>query len=88
MSTGENVQKCTRYFLFFFLRRVRATSMTQRRDENTRVHFLTFLPVSVKSEILYPIREGAKASCLTIYPNYPSNTGYQGLKDSLIKNSP
>ena len=30
-------------------RRVRATSMTQRRVENTRVHFWTFLPVSVKS---------------------------------------
>ena len=27
-----------RYFLLFF-RRVRATSMTQRRVENTRVHF-------------------------------------------------
>ena len=28
-------------------RRVRATSMTQRRVENTRVHFWTFSPVSV-----------------------------------------
>ena len=27
---------------FFFFRRVRATSMTQRRVENTRVHFWTF----------------------------------------------
>ena len=37
------------YFLLFF-RRVRATSMTQRRVENTRVHFWTFSPVSVKSK--------------------------------------
>ena len=29
-------------------RRVRATSMTQRRLENTRVHFWTFSPVSVE----------------------------------------
>ena len=48
LSTGENVQKLTRYFLLFF-RRVRATSMTQRRVENTRVHFWTFSRVSVKS---------------------------------------
>ena len=34
-------------FLLFF-GRVRATSMTQRRVENTRVHFWTFSPVSVK----------------------------------------
>ena len=32
---------------FSFFRRVRATSMTQRRVENTRVHFWTFSPVSV-----------------------------------------
>ena len=31
-----------------FFRRVRATSMTQRRVENNRVHFWTFSPVSVK----------------------------------------
>ena len=49
MSIGENVQKWTRYFLLFFSRRARATSMTQRRVENTRVHFWTFSPVSVKS---------------------------------------
>ena len=30
-----------------FFRRVRATGMTQRRVENTRVHFWTFSPVSV-----------------------------------------
>ena len=38
------------YFVLFF-RRVRATSMTQRRVENTRVRFWTFSPVSVKIEI-------------------------------------
>ena len=31
-----------------FFRRVRATSMTQCRVENTRVHFFTFLPALVK----------------------------------------
>ena len=31
--------------IFLFFRRVRATSMTQRRVENTRVHFWKFLPV-------------------------------------------
>ena len=35
---------------FSFFRRVRATSMTQRRVENTRVHFWTFSPVSVKDQ--------------------------------------
>ena len=35
-------------FYSLFFRRVRATSMTQRRVENTRVHFWTFSPVSVK----------------------------------------
>ena len=35
------------YFLLFF-RCVQATSMTQRRVENTRVHFWTFSSVSVK----------------------------------------
>ena len=33
---------------FFFFRRFPATSMTQRRVENSRVHFWTFSPVSVK----------------------------------------
>ena len=32
---------------FSFFRRVRAMSMTQRRVENTRVHFWTFSHVSV-----------------------------------------
>ena len=35
-------------FSSLFFRRGRATSMTQRRVENTRVHFWTFSPVSVK----------------------------------------
>ena len=35
--------------IFFFFRRVRATRMTQRRVDNTRVHFWTFSPVSVKA---------------------------------------
>ena len=39
-------QKETLFFYYFF-RRFRATSMTQRRVENTRVHFRTF-SVSVK----------------------------------------
>ena len=37
---------------FSFFRRVWATSMTQRRVENTRVHFWTFPPVSVNFEKL------------------------------------
>ena len=47
LSTGKNVQKWTRYSSLFF-RRVLATSMTQRRVENTRVHFGANSPVSVK----------------------------------------
>ena len=47
LSTGENVQKWTRYLLLFFFRCVRATSMTQRRVENTRVHFWSFSLESV-----------------------------------------
>ena len=56
------------FFLFF--RRVRATSMTQRRVENTRVHFWTFSPASVKEtpwglhEKLSVLR---KTFALTIY---------------------
>ena len=55
LSTGENVQKWTRYFLLFF-RRVRATSMTRRRVENTRVHFWTFSPVSVKMKLVNAVQ--------------------------------
>ena len=36
-------------FSSLFFRRVRATSMTQRRVENTRLHFWSFSPVSVNS---------------------------------------
>ena len=36
--------------LFSFFRRFRATSMTQRRVKNTRVHFWTFLSVSVNTK--------------------------------------
>ena len=35
-----------------FFRRIRATSLTQHRVENTRVHFWTFSPVSVKSKFI------------------------------------
>ena len=37
------------YFSSFF-RHVRATSRYQRQVENTRVHFWTFLPVSVNAQ--------------------------------------
>ena len=43
-------------FSSFFFRRVRATSMTQRRVENTRVPFWTFSPVSVKQLITRTLR--------------------------------
>ena len=41
---------------FYFFRRVRATSMTQRRVESTCVHLWTFSPVSVKIEISIYLR--------------------------------
>ena len=40
-------------FSSLFYRRFRATSMTQRRVENTRVHFWTFSPVSVKTLLFF-----------------------------------
>ena len=40
-------------FSTLFFRRVRVTSMTQRRVENTRVHFWTFSPTSINSLFLY-----------------------------------
>ena len=49
-KTLKRERSATRLFSSLFLRRVRATSMTQRRVENTRVHFWTFSPVSVKIE--------------------------------------
>ena len=36
-------------FSSLFFRRARATSITQRRVEKTRVHFWTFSPVSVNT---------------------------------------
>ena len=42
-----NLAKSGREYFLLFFRRVRATSMTQRRVEKTRVHLLTFSPVSV-----------------------------------------
>ena len=45
-----NLAKSGHAIFYSFFRRVRATSMTQRRLENTRVHFWTFSPVSVKNE--------------------------------------
>ena len=55
-DTGEDSKlahrrKCPKVdalFFSLFFRRVRATSMTQRRVENTRVNFWTFSPLSVK----------------------------------------
>ena len=45
-----------------FFRRVRATSMTQRRVENTCVHFWMFSPVSVnKKRRSYIIRKNFKS---------------------------
>ena len=43
------------YFSFF--RRIRAKGMTQRRVENTRVHFRTFSPVSVNKTFSFNLRE-------------------------------
>ena len=58
-NTGEdsrlvhrrNGPKVDALFSSLFFRRVRATSMTQRRVENTRVHFWTFPPVSANLPI-------------------------------------
>ena len=59
IDTGEDSElvhsrkrpKVDTLFYSFFFRRVRATSMTQRRVENTRVHFWTFLPVSINRSL-------------------------------------
>ena len=45
-KTFKSERSATTLFSSFFFRRVRATSMTQRRVENMRVHFWTFSPVS------------------------------------------
>ena len=65
MSTGEFGQKWTRVFSFFYWR-VRATSMTQRRVENARVHFWTFSPVSVKK--IQKIRNSKNFNRGSVYP--------------------
>ena len=44
----EKTSKSGHAIFFAFIRRVRATSLTQRRVENSRVQFWTFSPVSVK----------------------------------------
>ena len=51
MSTGENVQKWTRYFLLFFPTHPSDEYDNQHRVGNTRVHFWTFSPVSVKRHL-------------------------------------
>ena len=43
-----NLAESGREFFLLFFRRARATSMTKRRVENTRVHFWTISPVSKK----------------------------------------
>ena len=50
-DTGENVQKWTR---IFSTRRwvILVARMRRKKKENTRVHFWTFSPVSVKLELL------------------------------------
>ena len=45
----SNLTESGREYFLLFLRRIRATSMTQRRVENIRVHFWTFSPVSVNT---------------------------------------
>ena len=52
LSTGENVQKWTRFFLLSFPTRPSDEYDSQCRVENTRVHFWTITPVSVKTKIL------------------------------------
>ena len=52
---------------FSFFRCVRATSMTQRRVENTRVHFWTFSPVSVNSLDILGVRRLGKNSFCSNY---------------------
>ena len=66
MSTDESVQKWTRVFSSFF-RRVRATSMTQRRVEIRRVHFWTFSPMSVETRFLkVTVRVGTTLRILSL----------------------
>ena len=66
---------------FSFFRRVRATSMTQRRVENTRVHFWTFSPVSVN---LSTNKFLSIASCLI--PQMPLGPSISNLKVQILLN--
>ena len=59
-------------FLLLFFRRVRATSMTQRRVENTRVHFWTYSPVSInpqKSHLIFKEHCKARVKFIVIFKN-------------------
>ena len=55
MSPQAKTSKSGHAIFISFFRRVRATSMTRRRVENTRVQFWTFSPVSVKSYFSFKI---------------------------------
>ena len=57
-KTFKSERSATTLFFSLFFRRVRATSMTQLRVPNTRVHFWTFSPVSLYSYILSPKLSG------------------------------
>ena len=56
LSTGK-MSKSGHAFFFSFFRRVRATSVTQRRVKNSRVHFWTFSAVSVNDNIIFIFKE-------------------------------
>ena len=82
-------------FSTLFFRRVRATSMNQRRVENTHVHFWTFSPVSVKYRhtIFYPNQNSSTTlNSPNIYINHPAPTflsnsnaiNNAGLTDSIL----
>ena len=63
-SQQAKTSKSGHAFFITFFRRVRATFMTQRRVENTRVHFCTFSPVSVKLFLnIQLIRRSAATGC-------------------------
>ena len=51
MSTGEFGPKCAGYFFSFFFRRVRGTSMTQRRVEITLHTLAHFRLYRLKSDL-------------------------------------
>ena len=70
LSTDENVQNLDTLFSSFFSRHVRATSMTQRRVENTRVHFGVNSPVSVEKD------KNTISSTQYYYRKKPSNSNF------------